>query len=184
VLVTIPHALNVRASLLQNFMEQNLMKKRDQLIEQVQRVDSRNSEFLSVAGQVEDEILMEIQRVLDRLHRYVRGKLHLLGQDTARLKSDVQAIDDIVSQVNQSRSAGPFAFLTMYPSLAMQFEELFKRPVPRTSVDQPNECSHEDLMRIRDFSIVDPNALEKTERFLRLREQVAEALESVKSGTS
>eukprot|EP01022_Parablepharisma_sp_SALTPOND_P032879 TRINITY_DN86_c0_g1_i1.p2 TRINITY_DN86_c0_g1~~TRINITY_DN86_c0_g1_i1.p2 ORF type:complete len:667 (-),score=95.16 TRINITY_DN86_c0_g1_i1:5113-7113(-) len=172
--IGIPEAYAERLGHITSNLYTHLLRKRDLLLEQVQRVDYRIREIKATSKNMEKTIKTEYIGTLDRLKSAEGDKQAILQHDIHVLQKDLERIDlilGIIDEYTQGEARNDYAgFLTKFKETMDYLEYALNKPL-KTQVeivphDLPRELTHkrkliekasqaELLLKLRDGIIWD-----------------------------
>eukprot|EP01022_Parablepharisma_sp_SALTPOND_P032972 TRINITY_DN87978_c0_g1_i1.p1 TRINITY_DN87978_c0_g1~~TRINITY_DN87978_c0_g1_i1.p1 ORF type:complete len:746 (+),score=67.32 TRINITY_DN87978_c0_g1_i1:5676-7913(+) len=124
-----------------------LLRKRDTVLAQIDKVEYRTSEIKSVSGIIEKDIKTEYAGMLER-GKFAEGtKLAILQHDLANLQKDIERIDSVLNSIDEytqgEPKADPATFLAKFRELNEYIEyalaKPFKERIEASPQDLPNE---------------------------------------------
>jgi len=144
----------------------SLLSKRETMVHQLARVQSRMGEVAASREAIESETLADMEAVLHRLRAAEAGKFAVLQKDADVLMSDINATDAFYSaltsfQPNNSGGGEPASalydpatalqFMRAYPELCAEADRLAVKPV-RTEVDVSAEDFEREIANRNELS--------------------------------
>jgi hypothetical protein len=139
----IDDAFNLRYTSIQNLIASSLIKKRDKLLAQMQRLGYRMEEIKSIKDIIEKDVKCELSGVLERLNSAQGMKLAVLNHDMGDLQRDISRIDSIVQQSDLSLKDDQIGFLGCYKNMHEEIEDILSKPVKTEVNVYPNDLPRE-----------------------------------------
>jgi len=146
---TLHEAFHSRAAATHQVISGSILGKREQLINQVHKIDHRLEEVKYVKTIIERDVRAEFGGMLERLKSSEGIKLAVLQHEIAHLQRDVDKINDIVNVVNEltGEKGDPIDFLLRCRHLTDTIEYTVAKPFKTTievfPYDMPRELGEQ-----------------------------------------
>jgi len=145
--VGISEAFNERISYLSSGLYTNLLRKRDELLAQINKVDSKIGEIKNTAHSAEKSVKTEYVEMLERLKSSEGSKSAILQHDLYTLQKDMERIDlilNILDEYNQGESRSDYiGFLSRFKELNDYMEYVMNKPLKQEINVVPNDLPRE-----------------------------------------
>ncbi|CAD8096260.1 unnamed protein product [Paramecium sonneborni] len=125
-------------------VSQNLLPKRQEIIEQVQKIDNRIDEIKYQSQKIENMTREECEIIIDKLKTVENQKLQILYHDKNQLLRDIDQIDAIQQRISQFQDFDSQKNLDLYENIERLSRKRIKKQIDIYPDDLP-----QDLIQLR-----------------------------------
>ncbi len=170
-IVDAKEAAATRMQYLTSKIYEAVMKKRDAVLAQADKVDYRLGEIKSVCGIIEKDIKTEYSGMLDRLGSVEGTKLAILQHDMASLQKDIERIDSALNSVDEFSQGDSkcdyAAFLAKFKEMREYMEYAITKPFKSEIAVTPQDLPGEQMVRQNTFE-----KAKQVDNLLRLKDKI------------
>ncbi|CAD8095969.1 unnamed protein product [Paramecium sonneborni] len=123
---------------------QNLLPKRQEIFEQVQKIDNRIDEIKYQSQKIENITREECEIIIDKLKNVENQKLQILNHDKNELLRDIDQIDGLQQRISQLQDFNSQKNLDLYENIERLSRKRIKKQIDIYPDDLP-----QDLIQFR-----------------------------------